>query len=317
MSTGQSAPRELPRYRDYFEPAHLHPKYWPTWLGVGLLWLIAQLPFDTLLRLGRGLGLLVFYLLPSRRDTTLTNLALAFPELTDEARHRLARENYRHVGMVMTENAALWFRPATAFIDRFKLQGLQHLDAALAQEKGVILLQAHFTLLEFSAAVMSQHYRISAVYGASKNAMFGALLRYKREFYLQSMIGNRDIKSMVRRLRKGEIVWYSPDQFVTQRNGGIPVNFFSHPAMTTPGTARIARMTGAAVVPMLPTRLPGGKYTLTFFEPLDIDGDDPVAATQKVNDLFEDHVRQQREQYVWMHKRWKPIDANAPSPYRK
>ncbi|MBX2886285.1 MAG: lysophospholipid acyltransferase family protein [Granulosicoccus sp.] len=305
-------------YRDYFQWQHLHPGYWPGWLGIGLLWLLSRLPFDLQLKVGRGLGTLLYYLLPSRRKVTLTNLKLAFPSMPDNEITSLAKVNYKHVGMGVAEAASFWFRPTQDYVSRFSLEDAHHLDQALAQGKGVILLQAHFTLVDFTASVMCQHYQVYAVYAKSKNAMFGALLKNRRERYMQEMIENHDIRRMVRQLKKGSLIWYSPDQYVSARRGGVATPYFGQPAMTTPGTARIAAMTGAIVIPMIPIRLTdGGRYKLTFYPPLDLSGLDSDAATLKVNQLFEKQVKEQPDQYLWMHKRFKPIDSSQPNPYSR
>ena len=123
---------------------------------------------------------------------------------------------------------------------------------------------------------------------------------------MPAMIRNDDIRHMVRRLRRGEIVWYSPDQTVPKENGGIAVRFFGQPVLTTAGTARMASMTGATIVPFVPTRHGySGRYTLSFKAPLLLDTGDPETATAAINRLFESQIRDQPEQYFWMHNRWK------------
>jgi len=315
ITTARSGPPVT--YRDYFEWSHAHPRFWPTWFGISCLWLLSRLPFMAQLRLGSGLGTVLYHALPARRKITLKNLELALPELQPHERIQLAKDNYRHVGMSLAEVAIFWFRPTRWYIHRLHLHGEEHLAAAMALGKGVVLLQAHFTLVDFSASIMCQQYSAYAVYGKSKNAMFGAMLRFRRERYMQAMLVNRDIRSMIRLLKKGALIWYSPDQSVAAGRGGIAVRYFNQPAMTTPGTARIAAITGATVIPMVPTRLPAeGQYRLTFFPPLDLSSMDTETATQRVNEVFAEQVRTQPEQYFWMHKRFKPGTDQQPDPYR-
>ena len=121
---------------------------------------------------------------------------------------------------------------------------------------------------------------------------------------------------MVRCLRRGEMVWYSPDQSVSVNHGGIVTQYFRQPALTTSGTARILKMTGATIIPFIPTRSEDGSgYTFKFGEPLTLDTSDPVLATQRVNDELEAHVRTQPEQYLWAHKRFKQPSKNHANPY--
>ena len=113
---------------------------------LGALWLMSRLPFDAGLRLGRGLGL-VFYCFPKRRKATATNIALAFPELSDQERTQRTKAVYKSVGMTVIETAWTWFRDTKIIEDRYTVSGEQHLLDAFESDKGLILLQAHFLSL--------------------------------------------------------------------------------------------------------------------------------------------------------------------------
>lgn len=283
-----------------------------------VLWLLSRLPYDTQLALGRQIGRLTWYLLPSRRHVTLTNIAIAFPDIGVDARTQMARKVYSHVGMSIAEGASLWFRPPSFFDTRFKLVGAENLEAALTQKKGVILLQAHFSLLEMNAAILGPRFPVSAVFDPPKNKLFAAFLSNRRSRFLQALIDNRQMRQMVRKLKQGEVVWYSPDQSVSRSHGGIDTQYFSQPVLTTTGTRRIASMTGALILPLIPTRHDNtGRYTLTIGQPLTINSDDDQQATQQVNDMFEAQVRSQPEQYFWMHKRFKPPSETHSNPYKR
>jgi KDO2-lipid IV(A) lauroyltransferase len=293
------------------------PVYWPTRIGIGCVWLLSRLPFNGQLAVGRGLGMLLYYLLPGRRRITMINLRLAFPEQPDTQRKKLARSTYRHIGMGIAETACAWFRPVAYISSRFDLHGREHLDTALASGHGVILLQAHFTVLDLCAGVICSHWPAAAVYDKPKNPLFAAYMSWQRKRVMTELIDNQDIRSMIRRLRRGEIVWYSPDQSVSRSHGGIPTRYFDQPVNTTSGTARIVAMTGAVIIPYIPTRhADTGRYTLRFNAPLDIDSSDTEASTQAVNDLFEAQVWAQPEQYLWVHKRFKVPSGDYPDPYR-
>ena len=295
----------------------LAPRYWISWLGFLLLWLLSRLPFDTQLSVGRLIGKLVWVALPSRKRVTLTNLGIAFPEKTNQQKLDLARQVYDHAGMTITEEASLWFRHSSFFLDRIDLQGAEHLDEALNLNRGVILLQAHFSLIEINMAKMGPLYPVSVVFDPPKNQLFAAFLANRRARFLQSLVENRQMRKMIRKLKQGEVVWYSPDQSVSLRHGGIATTFFGHPVLTTAGTCRIASMTGARVLPFVPTRhTDSGRYTIRIGEPLTLDSSDEQTATQKINDIFEAQIRQQPEQYFWMHKRFKPPSQEHKDPYK-
>jgi len=265
----------------------LAPRYWPSWSGIVLLWLLSRLPFDTQLALGRLLGRLVWYAIPGRRRVTLTNLGLAFPQKNSEERIALARQVYDHVGMSIAEGASFWFRSADFFAERFELQGIEHLEQALQSDRGVILLQPHFSVVDITAAIIGPIYPVSVVFDEPKNKLFATLLANRRARYLQGLIDNRQIRQMVRRLKKGGIVWYSPDQSVARSHGGIETTFFGQAVLTTAGTCRIANMTGAKIMTFVPTRhIDSGRYTLTFGQALDVESSDETIVTQQVTKLL-------------------------------
>ena len=293
------------------------PRYWPSWVGILLLWLLSRLPFDLQLAVGRMLGRLVWYAIPSRRRVTLINLGLAFPQNSREDNIALARKVYDHVGMSIAEGASFWFRPAEFFAERFELHGLEHLDEALRSDRGVILLQPHFSVVDITSAIIGPLYPVSVVFDEPKNKLFATLLANRRARYLQGLIDNRQMRRMVRKLKNGGIVWYSPDQSVARSHGGIETTFFAQPVLTTSGTSRIAKMSGARIMTFVPTRhAESGRYTLTFGQTLLIESTDEIAATQQVNDVFEAQIRAQPEQYFWIHKRFKPPSPEHANPYK-
>ena len=218
----------------------LAPRHWPTWLAFGLFYLLSRLPFTMQLATGRRLGSMLHYLLPGRRRISLTNLALAFPDASPVEHRRVARAAFEHAGAAIAETACTWYRPLENYAHRMDLAGAAHLDAAVDRGCGVILLQAHFTAIDIPSGVMNARWPIAAVYDTPKNALYAAWITHKRLDYMDTMIDNRDIRQMVRRLRRGGIVWYSPDQTVRRERGGIPTRYFGQPVLTTAGTARMA-----------------------------------------------------------------------------
>lgn len=311
MSAG-TAPSPFP-WRDYIAPRH-----WPTWLGIGAFAALARLPLDAQLAIGRALGRLLHALLPSRRRIARINVDLAFPESSAAARAAIVRQSFIAAGSAIAETACVWFRPQGVLGERIRLEGEAHVEAALAAGRGVIILQAHFTAIDVCAPAIGSRWPSGCVYDNPKNPLYAAMLAWQRSRWASPMIDNRDIRTMVRHLRKGGIVWYSPDQSIGAHRGGIATRFFDQPVLTTSGTARIVAMTGAAIVQHIPVREPqGNRYTLRFLPAVSLPEDDVTAATQAVNDLLEQHVRAQPGQYLWAHRRFKPPDKSLPDPYRQ
>jgi len=275
---------------------------------------MSRLPFDAGLRLGRGLGL-VFYCFPKRRKATATNIALAFPELSDQERTQRTKAVYKSVGMMVIETAWTWFRDTKIIEDRYTVSGEQHLLDAFESDKGLILLQAHFAALEITGGYCGTRWPIAVVYGSPKNPMMDDWLQSQRAKRIDLLIEKKNVRTMVRQLRKGGAVWISPDQYVSSRKGGLETRYFNQPVLTSNGAARMVQMTGANVMLMVPTRHQNGKsYHIAFLKPVTFEHDDELSRTQAINDLFEDQIRHYPEQYLWLHKRFKP-PSGKPNPY--
>ncbi len=299
-------------WRDY-----LSPKHWPTLLGFSIFWLLSRLPLNTQLAIGRSLGSLLYYAIPARRKITATNLSFAYPDDTPTQIAALSKRVYRHIGMAAAETASLWFRPWSLFAPRVTINGANVLDDAVATGNGVILLQAHFSTIELCGAAMGSRWPIAAVYDTPKNPLYAAYLLHQRGRHLVELIENRDIRKMVKRLRQGGIVWFSPDQAVSRARGGVDTTYFQQAVLTSSGTARIQKMTKATVLPFVPHRSEdGSRYTLEILPAITLDDENIEAATQQVNHLFESQIVYQPEQYFWVHKRFKPPTTKHPNPYQ-
>jgi KDO2-lipid IV(A) lauroyltransferase len=120
----------------------LAPRHWPAWLLVGFIRLLALLPWWLQLRLGAGIGWLLYRFLGRRVEDTRINLRLCFPEKSEAEREAMVRDVFRNGGLTLFETANAWFRSPEHYRGRFTLEGLEQLRAAQANGRGVLLLVA-------------------------------------------------------------------------------------------------------------------------------------------------------------------------------
>lgn len=296
--------------------AFVAPRYWPTWLGLGLLRLVCALPHGWRLGIGRALGRTVHGIASRRRAITRRNLALAFPELDEAERNALVRRHFEALGMSLVELGMGRWASDRELVDLTRISGTEHLDEATRDGAGVILLSAHFTTLEVSGRVLSLHSPpFDAVYRRHRNPFLTEILRTGRERSARRTIEKNDIKSMVRSLREGRPVWYAPDQSYNLKQSAM-LTFFGVPAMTNTATSTLARLGKARVLPYFPRRLPDGRYELTILRPLeDFPGDDAAADTERYVKLLEERIRACPEQYYWLHRKYKNLPEGQPDYY--
>lgn len=306
--------------RPQFRRAFLHPRYWPLWLGLGLLWLTVQLPYPALLRLGGALGRLMGYFATDRRLIAARNLELCFPELPAKERERLLKENFRSTGIAFFEMAMSWWWPAPRLARLAHIEGLEHLREAQAAGEGAILMAAHFTTLEIGAALLGQHHTIDGMYREHGNALFDYIQRRGRERHnLDALAVEReDVRGMMKLLRKGRAIWYAPDQDYGAKQS-VFVPLFGIPAATVTATSTFARLGKARVIPFTQMRLADGSgYQLVVHPPLD---NFPAETVEedclRINQWVEEAIRACPEQYLWAHRRFKSRPEGAPRLYPK
>lgn len=295
---------------------YIAPKTWPVWAGLGLLRMICWLPAPMALGTGRALGRMAHRLAGKRAAIVLRNIELAFPDLPAEERASLAHRHFEAQGMSVIEMG--WGRWASDewLASRTTIEGVDHILDALNAGRGVILLSAHFTTLEVSGRVLKLHVPpFDAVYRKNRSEFITEVLRTGRERSAAKTIEKRDIKSMVRSLRQGRIVWYAPDQSYN-RKGAIVVPFFGVPTMHTTATSTLARLGKAVVVPYFPERTPDGRYLIRILPPLeDFPSEDPRKDTMKYIRMLEEHTRRCPEQYYWIHRKFKDLPDDYPDYY--
>jgi len=304
-------PRQTPA------PTNLYlPRYWPSWFAVGLLRLIARLPFRAKLVAGKYLGLLLLRFAKKRRHVTETNIRLCFPELDAAQRAAMVREIFIQNGIGVFEIAWAWWAKGEEVQGRYRVEGLEHLEAAKKDGKGVVLVGAHFVHLDLCGLMLNQVTPMDVIYRRNNDPVFEQVITAGRKRVFENVLERSDMRSIVRKLREGRVIWYSPDQDFGGRQA-VFAPFFGISASTLTTTAQLARMGRANICCAFHYRNPVTHQYRLVFRPVPghfPTGDDVTDATL-VNQLIEAGIREQPEQYMWVHRRFKTRPEGEPSLY--
>jgi len=291
------------------------PKYWVTWVGLAVMRAVEPLPYPAQRRLGNAIGMLLRRLPLSYLRIARRNIALCLPELSPSERECLLNRHCESLGMALCETADTWWSSDGRLNQLAEVQGLHHLQAALAKGRGAILVGGHFTTIEISTRILGTVVPLNVVYRPMKNAllshiMFSSFCRHGNP------IPKDDIRTMVRALKNNEAVWFAPDQSYRNK-GAAMVNFFGIPAASNPATSRLARISGAAVMTYFGERLPGNAGYRVVIGPAfeNFPSVDPVEDVGRYNRLLEAQVRLVPEQYLWVHRRFKGLSSDYPDYY--
>ncbi len=255
----------------------------------------------------------LWYRLDARhRRIALRNLEFAYgPELTPEARERLAREVFRQFLLFAWETLEMLLAPLPHIRKRVVILGWEHVEEALAQGRGMIAIAAHAGNWEYTVMGYGLQYRPVAVVGRDLDHPLGRrLARYLRERGGNWMVTKqRGLKEILRHLKQNHVVGIVIDQN-TAAEEGLLVDFFGHPARTTPVAALLARRTDVPVLPTLSRRLADGRHLMVIFPPIPLEktGDtqaDLLRHLELQNRAIEAWVRAEPSQWLWLHRRWK------------
>jgi len=279
-------------------------------LGIALLWLSWRLlPARALGAAGALLGRLLYFVAGERRRIAATNLRLCFPESADNARQQLLRRHFRALGRASLQETVSWWGSRAEVEALTRFEGMEHLTPHLG--KPLILFAPHFVGVTIGGVRVSAEFAPVVTLNARiKNPeihrlVFQARNRFSGEDRPSEIYQRQDgIKPVLRAIRKGLPFYYPPD-LDFGRKDALFTPLFGTPAATITGLSRIARVTGAAVVPCI-TRQEAGGYVVRFYPAwTDFPSDDVAADTRRMNAFLEDRIREMPEQYFWVHKRFK------------
>jgi len=282
-------------------------RYWPSWLGVFVLWCCAKLPYTWQYRLGGALGRFAGKVLTSRRKIACINIRKCFPELSADQIEHMTLQSFVWLGRgVFSAALSWWGKPKRLRKLIGNVTGLEQLEAAFARGKGVILLSAHFSADEIGAHLLSLllQKKLNVMHRQQSSIVFEHVLQQKRLAYMNEVIIRDNIRAMIKCLKQNQGVYYLPDQNF-EKEHSIFVPFMGVNTLTLTATARFAKINDCSVVPAFCYQTAKG-FDIEILPALNDypTGDDRADAT-RINQIFETAIRKHPEQYMWLHRRFK------------
>ncbi len=295
-------------------PAPRSIRCWPTYVGIAVLWLFAQLPWGLQRGLGGALGSVLRLVVGSRRRAARRNIDLCFPHMTSASRRALLQGSFRDLGIGVFEFLRAWWGDVAVMRDGVEIEGVEILQQLKQQGRGVILVSGHFMTLELCGRLLCEHAPLAGMYRAHDDPAFEWAVKRGRLRYATAMFRRDELRAAIRHLKQAGILWYAPDQDMRGKDT-VFAPFFNIQAASITATHQLARVSGAAVVPFFHRRI-GADYVMRVGEPLtDFPSTDPQADTARVNAAIEAMVREAPTQYLWIHRRFKRRPEGEPALY--
>ena len=270
---------------------------------------LAALPLFILYRLADLLYLLLTYLVRYRRAVILDNLRQSFPELTEKARWRIARDYYRNISDVLVETIKLPGLSASELRRRLVYTNPEVVKKWLDTGQSVIGLSSHDCNWEWlPSAACLYGIPVDSVYKPLNNPFSERLLRRIRSAFGPYLIPMQRLpRELVLRQYIPRVIALVADQMPNQPEAAYWTDFLNQDTPFYTGTERLARSQKLPVVYLEMVRVKRGYYTATF----SIIGEPPYdnLPEGQVIELYRDKVtetiRRAPANWLWSHKRWK------------
>ena len=297
----------------------LHPRYWPAWAGLFFLRLIELLPFTYHQAIGRGLGRIMSKKLKRRRHNAEVNIDICFPALSSKEKADLVDANMISTGLGVIETCFSWWASDQQILKRCRIEGLELLDQAKSEGRGVLLIGAHYTTLDLAGRIIGLHADLDITYKRQKNEVFDYYINKVREKSFKNLIEKGQVRTMIKSLKNGRTIWFAPDQDFGRR-GAVFAPFFGRLAATISSVGKLLRVTNAKPLFYSMFReVEDGKvvYVARVFDPFnDGFGDDDMENAILLNTAIEDVIMTHPEQYLWVHERFRTQPVRSmPKPY--
>lgn len=287
-----------------FKVSLLHPKYWLTWLGLGLTAIVSLFPTAVRHAMGKKIGAYIYNNKKKRRNTVITNLTIAFPDLEEDQREAMALKHLQYYGCALVDYSVIFFSGRKRLSAMSEIRGKEHIDAAKAENKNVILLLAHSVMLEFGPPEIGQHYDLFGSYKTSKNAVIDWLVARCRCRQASLVVSREEgLRKLVKSMTPERVMVFLPDEDLGIENA-VFAPFYGKKKSTLTTTARLARMGKAVALPLFVYYDPTEQKYISQIGPAleNYPSKDAVADATNMNQALEALISEHPEQYMWVMK---------------
>lgn len=262
-------------------------------------------------QLGRFLGKVMMLFSPKRVNITRENLQLAFPEKDKGWIELTTRKTFDNLGLVLLEVSMIGKLNKTDIYDYISFDNLDIFIETMKQNRGLILLSAHFGNWEFSGISIGLYLEKDVLIPVKiqKNKYIDNLINsYRTKWGNKVVPMDKSAIQFIRQIRSGGIVGMLADQSATE-DKDIFVPFFGRNAATYEAPAELSLKFNIPIIMGLAVRQNDGKYIVKTHR---IDIDDLEYSKEGIRELTQRHVsflesviREHPEMWLWQHRRWK------------
>ncbi len=281
-----------------------------TGFGLLIIRILSFLPTPLTMLLGSGLGWIGYHIARSRRNIGITNLTLCFPEMSELEKHRIIKQNFKHLMTSGLEYGLVFYASQNRIKKMVKIKNLEFIHEYY-EKRPIILLCPHFVGLDMSALRINQEIIGYSMYSRQKNNLVAeklkaARIRFSAAKGAEIFARQEGLRPIIKLLRQTKRIFgYFPDQDFGERDS-IYVPFFAYPTCATVNVLpKLVKMTDAVVIPIAVYRV-GRTYEVEVFKAWEnYPTGNLEADVIRMNQFVEHAIMRDITQYFWLHKRFK------------
>lgn len=298
-----------------FEWHFLHPRYWMIWSMLPIIFILVILPWFIQWRIAKFLVNPTWKYLKRRRQITIKNIEICFPNKTSKEIEEAGKEVFFNMLIGFFEALNAWYKPQW-FKNRVSIEGLENIKNV--KNKGILLLSTHSTLLDAGGYISSLFFELDVVYRPQNNAFLNWLIFSSRKRVYKNQISKNDMRSLIHKLKDGRAIWYSPDQDFGLAHG-VMAPFFGIHAATMTAHRRIMKISNAVAIPLYFYRkghIKNPHYHILIEPVLDaFPSQNELSDAIRINNILEAQIKIEPMQYMWVHRRFKTQPTGFPKIY--
>jgi len=312
---------DVDKERFRFRLLFLHPRYWLTWIGLGLFFIVAFLPMPVIDWFGFRLGDIVSRLNKKRYNIARINISLCFPDKSDSEIEKMVKQSFRAQFRSLIHYCVLWWRPVSSIRKRINTTGFEKIQQYKDQGKQIIILLPHSVGLEFAMASVSMDYTAHGPYKDMRNPVINWIvgngrLRFGKANGTRIFTREEGLRPLIRDTKAGKILVYLADEDLGP-DRSIFVPLFGIMKATVPVLGRIARSCNAVVLPCVccyqkQTR----QYNIELLSEIeDFPSGEDGADSLSMNKAVEQVINHCPAEYLWTLRYFKTRPPGETSVY--
>ncbi len=291
------------RYR--FRFALLHPRNWPTWIGLAAFFIVTLLPMSFADWLGCRLGEFAASKNKKRFNIAATNLSLCFPKKSAAEIEQMTIKHFQAQFRSVLHYHILWWRPIFMVRKKIVKTGFEQIEDCRKQGKNIIILLVHSVGLDFAVSAISMDHNTVGPYKKMRNpvidwVMANARIRFGIKQGGKLFTREDGLRPLIREVRAGSVMIYLADEDLGEKNS-IFVPFYGVPKATLSVLGRLAQTSKAVVLPCVSCYEPDNKhYAIKLLPKIEgLPSGDDETDSLAMNKAIESAIDQCPAQYFW------------------